>query len=193
MIMKLRNIFMAIIAVAAIIPAVTSCSDSKSYAELLTDENHTVNHFLSLHRVVTEIPDDNKFEIGPDAPYYKMDSDGNVYMQVLDAGTDEKPETNDRVYFRYLRYNLFSYEVGSDTNTPSGNADNMSYTPVFFLLDNVTIQQSTQYGTGIQVPMHYLGYNAKVNLVVKSQVGATSEIADVIPYLYTISYFKSQI
>ena len=64
MIMKLRNIFMAIIAVAAIIPAVTSCSDSKSYAELLTDENHTVNHFLSLHRVVTEIPDDNKFEIG---------------------------------------------------------------------------------------------------------------------------------
>lgn len=191
--MKLRNILMAMLMLAALLPAATSCSDSKSYAELLTDENHRVNYFLSLHRVVTEIPADNKFETGPDAPYYKMDDEGNVYMQVLDPGSDVKPEANDRVYFRYLRYNLFSYEPGSDDNTPSGNADNMSYTPVFFLLDNVTVQQSTQYGTGIQVPMHYLGYDAKVNLVVKSQVGATSEIADVIPYLYTISYYKSQI
>ncbi|MDE6417451.1 MAG: DUF4827 domain-containing protein [Duncaniella sp.] len=191
--MKLRNIFMAILMLAAIVPAVTSCSDSKSYAELLTDENHRVNYFLSLHRVETEIPADNKFEVGPDAPYYKMDTEGNVYMQVLDPGSAEKPEANDRVYFRYLRYNLFSYEPGSDDNSPQGNANNMGYNPVFFLLDNVSIQQSTQYGTGIQVPMHYLGYNAKVNLVVKSQVGATSEIADVIPYLYTISYFKSQI
>ncbi len=190
--MKLRNILMAMLMLAALLPAATSCSDSKRYAELLTDETHRVNYFLSLHRVVTEIPADNKFETGPDAPYYKMDDEGNVYMQVLDPGSDVKPEANDRVYFRYLRYNLFSYEPGSDDNTPNGNADNMSYTPVFFLLDNVTVQQSTQYGTGIQVPMHYLGYDAKVNLVVKSQVGATSEIADVIPYLYTISYYKSQ-
>lgn len=192
--MKISKLLLAIAAVTAIAACFSSCSDSKSYAELLTDENHQVNYFLSLHRVETEIPADNNFEVGPDAPYYKMDSDGNVFMQVLEKGTDVKPETNDRVYFRYIRYNLFSYKVGEDNSAiASGNANNMGYVPVFFLLDNLSIQQSTQYGTGIQVPMHYLGYDAKVNLVVKSQVGATSEVADVIPYLYTISYFKSQI
>ena len=192
--MKISRFFLSIVAVVAMTAGFSSCSDSKSYAELLTDENHQVNYFLSLHRVETEIPADNNFEVGPDAPYYKMDSDGNVFMQVLEKGTDVKPEANDRVYFRYIRYNMFSYRVGEDNSAiASGNANNMGYVPVFFLLDNLTIQQSTQYGTGIQVPMHYLGYDAKVNLVVKSQVGATSEVADVIPYLYTISYFKSQI
>lgn len=188
-----NNIITAILAVVTLGIFATSCDDNKSYAELLTDENKVVNYFLSQHRVIDEIPADSVFETGPDAPYYKMDDEGNVYMQVLDKGSDDKPLVNSRVYFRYMRYNLYNYEVGSDSNVGAGNADNVGLTPTFFLLGNVTVQQSTQYGTGIQVPMYYLGYDAKVNILIKSQQGATSEIANVIPYLYTISYFKSQI
>ncbi len=190
---KYSAIILASLAAMLLGVALQSCNDSKSYAELLTDENKEVNYFLSQHRVIDEIPADSVFETGPDAPYYKMDNEGNVYMQVLDKGSSERPILNARVYFRYMRYNLYNYVVGGDNNVGSGNADNVGYTPTFFLLGNMSVQQSTQYGTGIQVPMYFLGYDAKVNLVVKSQQGATSEVANVIPYLYTISYFKSQI
>lgn len=190
--MKISKIIFAAMA-AMLALTFASCNDSQSYADLLNDENKVVNEFLSQHRVIDEIPADSVFEVGPDAPYYRMDEEGNVYMQVLDKGSDEKPLLNARVYFRYMRYNLYTYVVGSDDNTGSGNADNLGYQSTFFLLGNVSISQSTQYGTGIQVPMYYLGYNAKVNLIVKSQQGLTSEISNVVPYLYTISYFKSQL
>ena len=41
--------------------------------------------------------------------------------------------------------------------------------------------------------MLYLGYNAKVNLIIKSQAGPENDMAYVVPYLYTITYYKSMI
>lgn len=168
----------------------SSCSDDKSYADLLRDENQTVNAFLAQHRVEDAIPADNNFLVGPDAPYYRLDSESNVYMQVLDKGSDEKPSRDDKVYFRYMRYNLQYYVVGSDLNIGAGNANNMTMESTFFLFRNETVEQSTQYGTGIQEPLKYLGYNCKVNLVVKSQSGPTADMSYVVPYLYEISYYK---
>lgn len=47
----------------------SSCEDGKSYADMLTDEEHAVNRFLADQRVSNEIPADTVFEVGPDAPY----------------------------------------------------------------------------------------------------------------------------
>ena len=164
--------------------AFSSCSDSKSYAELLSDETKAVNDFLSQHRVIDEIPTENTvFETGEDAPYYRLDPEGNVYMQVLSVGDGEKVEDDARVYFRYTRYNMFYYVVGADnTLIGAGNADDMTAAPTFFIYGNQTIQESTQYG-----------YNCRVNIVIKSQEGPSADIAYVVPYLYTISYYKSMI
>lgn len=190
----MNRIIIPIIFLLAFLGLTTGCEDSKSYADLLADENKAVNKFLVEHRVIDEIPADSVFEIGPDAPYYRIDDEGNVYMQVLSAGTDERPAKGDRVYFRYMRYSLYQYVVGEDNSLiGTGNADNMNSLVTSFLFENTTISQSTQYGTGIQLPMYFLGYNAKVNLVIKSQDGPTSEISYVTPYLYTISYFKPAI
>lgn len=174
--------------------SLTSCDDSKSYAELLQDENQAVNKFLVQHRVVDHIPADSVFEVGENAPFYRLDDESNVYMQVISLGTDEKPKKDDRVYFRFTRYNMFYYVVGGDnTLLGSGNADGMNNATTFFLFENLSVSESTQYGTGIQLPMKYLGYNAEVNLVIKSQDGPSDEISYVIPYLYNIRYFKSMI
>lgn len=174
----------------------TSCHDTKSYAELLTEESEVVNTFLAHHRVVEDIPEDDNFEIGLTAPYYRLDEDNNVYMQVLMKGSDERPEKDDRVYFRYTQYNLYNYIIGDDEYNASisvGNADNMNSASTFFLFDNYTVSESSQYGVGIQLPMHHLGYGAKVNLIIKSQAGPTTEMAYVIPYLFTITYNKPMI
>lgn len=59
----MKSLFVPFLSMMALL-AMVSCSDSKSYAELLTEENHTVNNFLSQHRVVDHIPADSVFEVG---------------------------------------------------------------------------------------------------------------------------------
>lgn len=179
----------------AMAAALGSCSDHKSYAEQLNDETRTVNGFLARHRVVDEMPTDTNyvFEIGPNAPYYRLDEERNVYMQVLYKGNEGYAEEGNRVYFRYLRYNLNSYVIGSDQNAGSGNANNLGTNPTFFLFDDYSVQESYIYGTGIQLPLKFLPMGSKVNLVVKSQAGAYDEMQYVIPYLYEIRYNKPAI
>lgn len=195
--MKKITLYLLSLAVALVAgPTLTSCDDTKSYAELLDDENKAVNLYLSNQRVADAIPADSVFEVGPDAPYYPLDDEGNVYMQVLSTGTSEKAEYNDRVYFRYTRYNLFSYADGG-TMEGTGNADNIDPAvgmgATYFLFQNFSNQNSAQFGEGLQMPMKFLGYDCKVNLVVKSQYGITQELTNVVPYLYTISYYKPMI
>lgn len=173
--------------------ALSACDNSKSYAELLTDENHNVNAFLANQRVVNSVPEDSVFEVGPDAPYYRIDEEGNVYMQVLSAGDGGKVKDDQQVYFRYTRYDLSEYARTDSLPKGSGNSSDMEYDPTWFRYKNFTLTSSSQYGAGIQMPLNFLEFNAEVNLVVKSQYGFTSEIAYVVPFLYNIRYFKGQI
>lgn len=42
-----------------------------------------------------------------DAPFYRMDEDGDVYMRVVKTGDmNDRPQFNDLVYVRLTRYNL---------------------------------------------------------------------------------------
>ncbi|WP_367617467.1 DUF4827 family protein, partial [uncultured Duncaniella sp.] len=47
-----------------------------------------------------------------------------------------------------------------------------------------------QYGTGLQIPVKLLGYGCKVNVVIKSQAGPSSDMSYVVPFLYDVSYNK---
>lgn len=176
---------------AAIITSLASCSDHKSYAELLNDEHHAVNYFLAQQRVINEIPEDSIFETGQDAPYYRLDKDGNVYMQVISPGTPDNKATDDElIYFRYTRYSLSTY-MSTGELVGAGNATDMTSSPTSFRFNNFTLSSSTTYGTAVQMPLHYLGIDCEVNLVVKSQYGYTAEIASVQPFLYNLRYFRS--
>lgn len=172
---------------------VTSCDDNESYADLLKDENMAVNNFLADQKIENEIPKDSIFKFGMDAPYYKMDEDGNIYMQVINPGTkDNKAKTDQLIYFRFTRYNLLEYSNGV---LPEGwgNANDFDYKNTEFRFGNYTLPSSSQWGTAIQLPLYYLGIDCEVNIVIKSQYGYTDEISNVIPFLYNVRYFKSQI
>lgn len=186
----LRNIAIALAAVA--MTATTACDDNKSYAELLNDENAYVNRYLADQIVIGELPADNKFVVGEKAPYYQIDDDGNLFMQVISIGTDGMVEDNQLVYFRFTRYPLSSYVSGEEM-TGEGNSDNVEYGNMSFRYGNYTLTSSSQWGTGIQKPLEFLPIGSEVRLVVKSQAGWTSELANVQPYLYHLRYYPSQI
>lgn len=172
-----------------------SCENGRSYADLLNDESKYVNKFLVNHKVVGSVPADSVFEVGVDAPYYQLDEDGNIYMQVLVMGTGAKVKKGQRVYFRFERYNL-SYYSGPDfdwNNYGEGNATDLTQADAFFVYDDFTLPSSSSWGSGIQMPLAYLPYGSEVNIVIKSQYGITDETSQVQPYLYNVRYFPSQI
>lgn len=185
----------AIIALTALGLAATSCDDHKSYAELLADENYCTNEFLANHRVVAyEQRDSNfQFETGKDAPYYQIDPDKMVYMQVVKPGTPgNRAKYNQLIYFRFMRYNLSQYKNG---NLPEGegNDEDVSGNSTSFRFDNESSTSYTQWGEGLQMPLRLLPIDCEVNIMIKSQMGPASEIGNVQPFLYNVRYFKSQI
>lgn len=191
----MKIIFKIIAMMAFGLVTMQSCESGKSYAELLNDENKAVNRFLADHRVERSIPADTVFETGPDAPYYCLDDEGNIYMQVLNPGTGEKVKDDQVVYFRFMRYNLYYYPWTDEEFDliGEGNQDNMTESPTSFRFQNYTLPSSSQWGSGIQLPLEFLPLDCDINLVIKPQYGWTSEISYVQPYLYHIRYYKSQI
>lgn len=191
--MKVNYLFSVFTILVSSLCFLCSCDDTESYADLLKDENKAVNNFLSDQKVINEIPTDSIFEYGVDAPYYKMDDDGNIYMQVIKLGSKDNMAKNDQlIYFRFTRYDLFSYSNGV---LPEGwgNANDFDYKNTEFRFGNYSLPSSSQWGTAIQLPLYYLGIDCEVNLVIKSQYGYTDEISNVVPFMYNVRYFKSQI
>lgn len=182
------SMFAAIVTLASV-----SCNDGKTYAELLESEDHYVNNYLADNIVYNEIPADTVFETGENAPYYRIDEEGDLYMQFIDPGTPgNKVKDDELIYFRYTRYNLQFYNDG-EFSYGGGNDDDMSMANTSFRFGNYTLQSSTRWGSGIQQPLVYLPVDCQVNLIVKSQYGFTSEMADVQPYLFKLRYYRPKI
>lgn len=184
--------FTSIIAILLAATTFTSCSDSESYSELLTEESHAVNYFLSDYRVEAEIPADSIFEYGENAPFYRLNEDGTLYMQVVNPGTsDNKVKDDELIYFRFTRYSLTHfYNYGEMVGT--GNADDfLTVGSTSFRFGNTMLSSASSYGMGVQEPLKFLGVDCEVNLVIKSSLGPSNEIAYVTPYLYTLRYFRS--
>lgn len=176
--------------------ALSSCSNSQSYSNLLNDEEKATNWWLSNQKIELVIPSDSVFQCGEDAPFYKMDNDGYIYMQVINPGTDRKvecPKTGDTVYFRFLRTNIKYLYEGYDV-TPEGNggANSGQIGPYSFVFGNYSLSTSSQFGSGIQLPLTYLGYNSEVNLVLRSYYGFSTDQSQCNPYLINIKYFKAE-
>ena len=174
--------------------ALVSCSSGETYAELLRDERKVSNKFLSQYRIINGIPEDTIFECGEDAPYYRIEEEGNVYMQVLyQDSLSNRPEYNDRIYFRFTYFSLYDWDEDPTDYTVSGNMYDMSTLSSYFLYGNFDVESSYDYGYGLQLPMIYMGINSEVNLLIKSQYGFSDYISYVIPYHFHVKYYPSKL
>ena len=184
-----------LLSLVAVVFCTSSCSDNKSYAEQLADERVAVNLFLAGKKVINEIPADSILQTGKDAPYYRIDENGNVYLQVIsNTGLDKRPKTDELIYFRYMRFNIVDWCVnGEDDITLVGNMNDMNNPTTYFLYNNYSVDVSSQYGEGIQLPLKFVGMGSEVNVIIRSQVGISDEIADVQPYHWHIRYYRSKV
>lgn len=177
--------------------SLSSCNDGKSYSDLLREEEVAVNWYLAQNKVVPSVPVDSNFIVGKDAPFYRMDGDGNVYMRVVNRGDmQRRPKKGDTVYFRFMRTNIkYLYEYGELVAGSEGNSDDMS-SPIgsmSLIYGNDVLQSTTEHGTGVQIPLNYLGYDCEVDLVVKSVAGRSGDISQCVPYVYkSLKYFKAE-
>lgn len=177
----------------ALCAMLTSCDDTESYTDLLNDQTRACNWYLASQKVEVSIPADTVFLTGPDAPFYKLDDEGAVYMQVISGGDrNDMAGSGDLVYFRFKRKSILDlYNNGSAEW--QGNSDNFNQsTSTYFFLGNNILESTTQYGEGIQWPLKYLGMGSEVNLVLKSTEGFTTETTTCVPYLINIRYFRPE-
>lgn len=176
-----------------------SCSKTQSYSDLLKNEQKVSNWFLAQHTVCNEIPADSVFEEGPNAPFYRMDDDGYVYMQVIKSnkkGERDIPHTGEQVYFTFTRYDIDAmYKNNTLDIAPSySNQDDLwgVNTNTYFIFNNYRVTVSSNFGSGVQVPVSYLGYNSEVNILLKSYYGFAEDNTTCIPFLVNARYFKAE-
>lgn len=189
---KLHALGAVALAVAALFTS--SCNDGKSYAQLLNEEDMYTNNYLADHYVELSIPEDTVFqtvaEVGAKAPFYRLDEDGMLYMQVINAGTKGNRVADDeQIYFRYMRFPLALYSNGT---LPDGEGNMIAISPAWFRFNNFQLQTSYQWGQGVQMPLHYLPVDCEVNIVIKSQMGISDETANVQPYLWHLTYQRRE-
>lgn len=177
----------------------SSCSKTESYSDLLKKEQKASNWFLAQHKICNEIPADSVFLTGPDAPYYKMDDDGYVYMQVVKASSRKDrvfPLYGDQIYFTYTRWDVETMYTNNtfDIAATDGNQNNFldSVGDTYFIYGNYSAESSVTFGSGIQVPLSYLGYNSEVNILLKSYYGFMADNTTCIPYKVNVRYFKAE-
>lgn len=206
--MNIKNItgkFMSAAVAFLMAGGIMSCSESQSYSELLTEEEHAVNWYLSQQKVETVVPaDSTSFIIGEDAPFYKLDEDGYVYMQVISMGDmNDRVDAGDLVYFRYNRLNLKYLYLGEDVTWQGNSTDVVgglhtddggytTYNYSRFIFQNQYLETTTKWGEGIQMPLKFFGYNCEVNLVLRSYYGFTADQTTCLPYLINLRYFKPE-
>ena len=195
----------ALLGLLLLLSGLPSCSETQSYSELLTEEEHAVNWYLAQQKVENSIPSDSiSFITGEDAPFYKLDEDGYVYMQVIKKGEmEDRVKSGDLVYFRYNRLNLKylylgeedswsgnSTEVESEMHYDSNTNSYFNYSR--FIFENQYLTSTTTWGTGIQMPLKFFGYDCEVNLVLRSYYGFSEDQTACIPYLINLRYFKPE-
>lgn len=170
-----------------------ACSKTESYSELLNDQQKACNWYLSQHKVEVNLPTDDDFIVGEDAPFYKLDEEGSVYMQIVRIGDlNNRPSKGDVVYFRFKRMNIKNfYEYG--TESWEGNSDDLNTMGATrFVYGDYDLPSTVKYGEGIQWPLKYVGYDSEVNLVLKSLEGFASDQSACLPYLINIKYFQAE-
>jgi nitrite reductase/ring-hydroxylating ferredoxin subunit len=148
-------------------------------------EELAIKSFLSQYQTIDHLPNINAISVGENAPFYKIDDDASVYMQVIRLCSGTSTSTGDKISFRFERTSLLNLYEGKVV-TPSGNISDLDSDTSFYLGDY------SVWGSAIQLPLELgLPLGSEINLIVPSLCGIVSEQLNIEPYLYHLVYYNS--
>lgn len=179
--------------------AFQSCSDSKTYAEMLEDEKRAINRFISDNNITVisaaEFETNGNKTDTTKNEYVQMSN--GVYMQIVNPGVGTDADTiksRDVITVRFVEYDIM------DQDTSVANFHLPQMLDVF----DYTVSGTTAYGQfrqgalfeayetsqvpeGWLVPLRFIkSKNARVKLIVPSKVGHSIAMQYVYPYYYDL-------
>jgi|WetSurMetagenome_2_1015567.scaffolds.fasta_scaffold334187_2 hypothetical protein len=178
----MKNFHIILLFSILLFSAFYSCSDTPTYAELLSAEKDSIKNFMDVkgYKYTTVYPDTIPF---PDGLFYLTES--GLYVHVIDTGLkiiDSIPE-NTVITVRFLETNMSGDTTYSNMY---GTGD-----PYELLYNNV--QTSTTYGDckAWHEALDYVGDGGHVNLIVPSKLGMSmysSSSTELTPCFYDVRY-----
>lgn len=210
---KMKKIVYLFVALTAIVAAISSCSDSETYADQKKRERSAINKYITDNniKVLTEAEfkaqncttDTSKHE------YVYLDNSG-VYMQIIRKGCGKKLQNNETatVLCRYKEYNMLTDSLQS-TNmigyyisvVDKMNVTNTSgtFTATFQKGESLmySLYGSTSVPSGWLAPFTYINLGrqdsedneiAHVRIIVPHTQGHSYATSGVYPCLYDITY-----
>ncbi len=166
-----------------------SCSNTKSYTEMLEDEEDAIDRLF----------DEKGFEVLPDFPedtvflenqFVKLKS--GSYLNIIDKGSDERAVYNQKILYRcYVSYPMDSSYI---YNTPyyiqNYGPHSNGTSPFEFTYGSYATSSDPMYvSEGLQDPLQYVGDRAKVKLIVPFRKGTYNDQSSGQPVFYeTLEY-----
>lgn len=178
-----------------------SCSNTKSYADMLDDEKAAISAFIKDHdiKVITQ------------SEFYANDSttdtlkneyvhlSSGVYMQIVSKGSTDPADTvrkNDKILVRFMEYSIMAADTTLSNLDNPEVVDEFNYTTSGSSLSGIFTQgyMSSVYGSSVPsgwlVPLPYIRSMAHVKLIVPSKMGHSTASQYVYPYFYDIRKYQ---
>lgn len=196
---KLSLLFLVVSVLAALMQ---SCSDSKTYAEMLEDEKNAIKAFIAKHDInVISLEEFEKDTVTDVSKNEYVFLPNGVYLQIVNRGTADTLKYRDELLLRMTEYNIMC-EI-DDTAYPDtiSNVDVATVVDSFFYDPTSTSTTMTEgwfpyvysqfYGTlnvpyGIVYSLRYVRDMARFNVIVPSKMGHGYAGQEVYPFFYEI-------
>lgn len=196
---KLTLIFLSLLTFGL---AFQACDDSKTYAEMLEEEDDGIAAFIR----------DNNIKVISQTEFFNNDSttdvsqneyvqlSSGVYMQIVDKGSDNPADTvknNDLILVRFMEYSILDKDTTLSNLNAVETVDEFKYTVTSSSIAGIFTQgymisyySSTAVPAGWLVPLAYVRDMAHVKLIVPSKMGHQTAIQYVYPYFYDIKKYQ---
>lgn len=195
---KLVLLFLSLLAFSF---AFQACDDSKTYAEMLEEEDDAIAAFIR----------DNDIQVISQTEFFNNDSttdvskneyvqlSSGVYMQIVDKGSANLADTmknNDEILVRFMEYSILDKDTSLSNLNSVETVDEFKYTITSSSIAAIFTQgyMYSVYGPSVPagwlVPLPYVRDMAHVKLIVPSKMGHSTAMQYVYPYFYDIKKYQ---
>lgn len=182
--------------------AFQACDDTKTYAEMLEEEDDAIADFINKEGIKvisqTEFFDNDSVTNVEENEFVQLAS--GVYMQIVDKGSDNPADTvknNDLILVRFMEYSLIDKDTTLSNLDLPYLVDEFKYTVSSSSIAGIFTQglmysgyHYTAVPAGWLVPLPYVRDKAHVRLIIPSKMGHQGAMQYVYPYYYDITKYQ---